>query len=68
MYMHDYNKGSDHQILFSGEVDLKSRMEFMNKVDDTIVIDVKTEKALGESVRRLRKALYINKGIIKFQV
>ncbi|WP_032120561.1 sugar phosphate isomerase/epimerase family protein [Clostridium amazonitimonense] len=58
MHMHDYNGHLDHQILFDGDIDLESRLEFMKKNNGTIVIEVKTAKALEESVKRFKEKFY----------
>lgn len=54
MHLHDYNGKSDHQILFSGEVDIKEMLSFANNYNLNVVIEVKTIDSLRKSINKLR--------------
>lgn len=58
MHLHDVDDKSDHQILFSGKVDIHQRIEIARDNDLNIVVEVKTIEALRESVRRLKEHGY----------
>lgn len=58
MHLHDYNGISDHQVLFSGNVDLYPFIEFAKAKDLGAVIEVKTVDSLKASVAALRARLY----------
>lgn len=54
MHLHDARGRSNHQPLFTGEADLARYLTLSEELNLTTVIDVKTAKALRESVGALR--------------
>ena len=50
MHLHDYNGRSDHQVLFSGEIDINEMLTFARKRDLRVVIEVKSVDSLRRSV------------------
>ncbi|MDD2481093.1 MAG: TIM barrel protein [Lutispora sp.] len=54
MHMHDYNGISDHQIISEGIIPIKERINFAKENNVSVVIETKTEKALRQSVKKLR--------------
>lgn len=59
MHLHDFNGKSDHQVLFTGKVPIKKRIEFANKNNLTVLIEIKTVDALKKSVLKLKNLNYI---------
>ncbi|MCQ6563836.1 sugar phosphate isomerase/epimerase family protein [Paenibacillus mendelii] len=55
MHLHDYNGKSDHQPLYTGIVQINESLDFAQKNDLSVVIEVKTSESLVESVAELRK-------------
>lgn len=55
MHLHDYDGISNHKPLFSGNVDIKEKLLFAKENQISVVIEVKTEEALIESVESLNK-------------
>jgi len=55
MHLHDYNGKSDHQSLYSGIVPINSRLTFAREHNVSVVIEVKTRKALEESIIQIRE-------------
>ncbi len=53
MHLHDYNSKSDHQLLFSGEINIEEMLSFANSHDLKTVIEVKTVESLRESIKML---------------
>lgn len=55
MHLHDFNGKSDHQPPFTGIVPINKRLQFAQEHDISVVIEVKTSKALKESIKQIRK-------------
>jgi sugar phosphate isomerase/epimerase len=55
MHLHDYNGKSDHQSLYTGIVPINKRLNFAQKNDLSVVIEIKTSESLAESVAELKK-------------
>ncbi len=53
MHLHDYNGESDHQMLFSGEINIEEMLSFANSRDMKVVIEVKTVDSLRKSIELL---------------
>ncbi|MCR2045027.1 sugar phosphate isomerase/epimerase family protein [Anaerosalibacter massiliensis] len=54
MHFHDYDRKSDHQVLFTGTIPLDERLKFAKENNLTVVIETKTTEALVESVKKLK--------------
>ncbi len=54
MHLHDYNNFKCHQILFNGKLNLYEKLNFAKKNEMSIVVEVKTIKALEISVDNLK--------------
>ncbi len=54
MHLHDYNGKSDHQVLFSGIIDIHEMLRFAGNRNLRVVIEVKTVDALKKSVELLQ--------------
>lgn len=54
MHLHDYDKVTDHQILFKGIINLYEKLDFAKRNNMTVVIEVKTVEALRRSVYNLK--------------
>ena len=54
MHLHDYNGISDHQIISEGIIPIKERINFAKENNVSVVIETKTEKALRQSVKKLK--------------
>ncbi|MCG7844822.1 MAG: sugar phosphate isomerase/epimerase [Methanomassiliicoccales archaeon] len=55
MHFHDYDGKSDHQIPFSGKVDCPRFLRLAKEGDMSVLIEVKTERAVREAVRIMRE-------------
>ncbi|ERI89643.1 AP endonuclease, family 2 [Clostridiales bacterium oral taxon 876 str. F0540] len=55
MHLHDYNGSKNHLALYSGKLDVDEKLAFAKQKGLSVVIEVKTEEALRESVYLLRK-------------
>lgn len=55
MHLHDADEKSDHQVPFSGKVDIYEKIQIARENSLSIVIEVKTIDALNKSVRRLNE-------------
>lgn len=55
MHLHDYNGDSDHQILYSGEIDIDGMLAFAEDRNLNVVIEVKTVESLRRSIDLLKK-------------
>lgn len=53
MHLHDYDKVTDHQILFKGIINLYEKLEFAKRNQMSVVIEVKSTEALKKSVENL---------------
>ena len=53
IHLHDWNGKANHQVLFSGEVDIAKFLKLAEELGVGVVIETKTAEALRESVRRL---------------
>ncbi|WNS44732.1 TIM barrel protein [Paenibacillus sp. MMS20-IR301] len=60
MHLHDYNGKSDHQPLYTGIVPIDNRLEFAQRNDLSVVIEIKTSQSLTESVSELKKKDYLS--------
>ena len=54
MHLHDWDGRYDHQIPFSGKINIQERLQIAMDNKLSVVIEVKTIDALRESVRRLK--------------
>jgi sugar phosphate isomerase/epimerase len=57
MHIHDYNGISDHQVPFTGTVDIMAALDFARAHKATVLVETKTEASVIESVRRIRERL-----------
>lgn len=57
MHLHDYNGVSDHQVPFTGQVDIPAALEFAKARRATVLVETKTKESLAESVLRLQAYL-----------
>lgn len=55
MHLHDCSGSKDHQVLFTGDVDVGAAIQFAADRDVSVVVEVKTLAALRESVAALRR-------------
>ncbi len=53
VHLHDCDGELNHQVLFSGNVDVSAMLTLVRKLNVGVVIETKTTEALTESVRRL---------------
>ena len=53
VHLHDCDGKLNHQVLFSGNVDVSAMLSLARKLNVGVVIETKTAEALVESVRRL---------------
>jgi sugar phosphate isomerase/epimerase len=60
MHIHDFSSARDHQVLFSGTVNLDKAIHFASSRDIGAVIETKTIDSITESVRRLRDRGYFD--------
>jgi sugar phosphate isomerase/epimerase len=61
MHIHDFSSARDHQVLFSGTVNLDKAIHFASSRDIGAVIETKTVDSITESVRRLRDRGYFDR-------
>lgn len=54
MHLHDYDGRSDHQVLFTGHLDILSLYYFAKKHDMSIVVETKTIDSIIRSISELR--------------
>ncbi|SES88713.1 sugar phosphate isomerase/epimerase [Paenibacillus sp. NFR01] len=54
IHLHDYNGQSDHQPLCTGIVPIEERLKFAEEHDLSVVVEVKTSRALKESIHKLK--------------
>lgn len=59
VHLHDYNGSKDHQELFTGILDIKEELDFCNKHDLDVLIEVKRKDELINSINKLRTFGYI---------
>jgi sugar phosphate isomerase/epimerase len=57
MHLHDYDGKSDHQVLFTGEIDIIGMVMFAQAHGMSVVLETKTIDSLVQSMDRLRKRL-----------
>jgi sugar phosphate isomerase/epimerase len=57
MHLHDYNGKSDHQIPFTGQIDIMGALRFAAEREASVLIETKTAEALAESVSAVRARL-----------
>jgi sugar phosphate isomerase/epimerase len=55
MHFHDYNGSSDHQLPFTGTMDCPRYLKLAEERDMSVLVEVKTEKAVREAVSTLRQ-------------
>ena len=55
MHLHDYDGRSDHQVLFSGEIDIPGMLRFARERNARVLVETKTALSLEQSMERLRK-------------
>ncbi|MBN1109272.1 MAG: sugar phosphate isomerase/epimerase, partial [Methanomassiliicoccales archaeon] len=55
MHFHDYDGRSDHQVPFSGLLDLPRYLGWAREKDMSVLVEVKTERAVREAVRIMRE-------------
>ena len=55
IHLHDAKGKKDHLALYSGEVDLKEKLEIAKKNRASVLIEVKTKESLIQSVARLKQ-------------
>jgi sugar phosphate isomerase/epimerase len=53
MHLHDYDGKSDHQVLFTGEIDVIGMVLFAQAHQMSVVLETKTIDSLVQSVQRL---------------
>jgi len=53
MHLHDYDQVTDHQVLFDGVINITEKLEYANQNQMSVVIEIKTIKALSKSVENL---------------
>jgi sugar phosphate isomerase/epimerase len=53
MHLHDYDGKSDHQVLFTGEIDIIGMVLFAQAHHMSVVVETKTIDSLVQSVHRL---------------
>ena len=54
LHLHDYNGVSDHQVPFTGSIDIMAALDFARRRRATVLVEVKNESSLIESVHRVR--------------
>ena len=59
VHLHDYNGSKDHQELFTGILDIKEELDFCNKHNLDVLIEVKRKDELINSINKLRTFGYI---------
>ncbi|MCX7000657.1 MAG: TIM barrel protein [Candidatus Sumerlaeota bacterium] len=67
MHLHDYNGVSDHQIPFTGNINIREMLTFAKRRNISVIIEVKTVDALRESVSKLHgdNALDVSAGAVQ---
>lgn len=60
IHLHDFNGSKDHQELFTGILNIKGELEFCKSKNLDVVIEVKREKELINSVNKLHQSSFIN--------
>ena len=55
LHLHDFSNGSDHQVLFTGEVDIEEMLALAAERQLRVIIETKTATALEKSVKKLRR-------------
>ena len=55
MHLHDSDGKRDHQVLFTGKVDVPSMLDLARQLGIGVVIETKTVESLTESVRQLNE-------------
>jgi sugar phosphate isomerase/epimerase len=66
MHIHDAKDKDNHLPLFSGDIDIKDKLDIAEKAGATCVIETKTVKGLEQSVRELEKLGYFYETADKF--
>jgi hypothetical protein len=57
MHLHDYHGRTDHQVLFTGEIDIIGMVVFAQAHGMSVVLETKTIDSLVQSMERLTKRL-----------
>jgi len=55
LHLHDFNGTSDHQVPFTGTIDIMAALEFARSHGATVLVETKTKASVVESVLRLRE-------------
>ena len=61
IHLHDFDGSKDHQELFSGILNVKEELNFCSKNNLDVVIEVKRQEELVNSVNKLKRHGYIAK-------
>ena len=59
IHLHDFNGSKDHQELFTGILDIKKELDFCDKHNLDVLIEVKRKEELINSVNKLHNLEYI---------
>jgi hypothetical protein len=59
LHLHDFKDGTDHQVLFTGDINIEAMISFAKKQNIKIVVEAKTAAALIESVEELKNEVGI---------
>ncbi|MGD9569349.1 MAG: sugar phosphate isomerase/epimerase family protein [Sedimentibacter sp.] len=59
MHLHDAIGNSDHQVLFEGELNILELLNFAEKKNLRVLVEVKTKEALEKSINILRTKCFI---------
>ncbi len=62
MHLHDVKGSNDHQVLFTGSLNIDGLLTFAKSMNNMILIEVKTEEALIKSINNLNKRLNSSTG------
>lgn len=57
IHLHDFNGTKDHQELFTGLLDIKNELDFCNKNQLDVVIEVKRKEELINSIKKLHEII-----------
>ncbi|MCX7921019.1 MAG: sugar phosphate isomerase/epimerase [Clostridia bacterium] len=55
MHLHDFDGISDHQVLFTGSINIKEMLAFAYSQNIRVVIETKTADALAKSISKLKE-------------
>jgi sugar phosphate isomerase/epimerase len=57
LHLHDYNGRSDHQVPFTGQIDIMAALRFAAERKATVLIETKTREALARSANLVEQRL-----------